>query len=51
MPGRQLRRYQEVDSEFKGEGAPRLFETVQIVIGTCGQAACYGTIGTPGRSS
>lgn len=46
---RQLRRYQEVDPEFKGEGAPRLFETVQIVIGTCGQAACYGTVGTPAR--
>ena len=46
---KQLRRYQEADPEWKGEGAPRLFETVQIVIGTCGQAACYGTVGTPGR--
>ena len=45
----QLRRYQEADDEWRGEGAPRLFETVQIVIGTCGQAACYGTVGTPGR--
>ncbi|MCR9161683.1 MAG: type I restriction endonuclease subunit R [Nannocystaceae bacterium] len=46
---KQLRRYQEADDEWRGEGAPRLFETVQIVIGTCGQAACYGTVGTPGR--
>src|SRR5690606_13447480 len=46
---KQLRRYQEADPEWKGEGAPRLFETVQIVIGTCGQAACYGTTGTPAR--
>lgn len=45
----QLRRYQEADSEFKGEGAPKLFETVQIVIGACEQAACYGTTGTPSR--
>lgn len=45
----QLRRYQEADSDFKGEGAPRLFNTVQLVIGTCGQAACYGTVGTPSR--
>lgn len=46
---KQLRRYQEAGDEWRGEGAPRLFETVQVVIGTCGQAACYGTVGTPGR--
>ncbi|MEE9384768.1 MAG: type I restriction endonuclease subunit R [Nannocystaceae bacterium] len=46
---KQLRRYQEAGSEWKGEGAPRLFETVQIVIGACEQAACYGTVGTPSR--
>ncbi len=45
----QLRRYQEADPEWKGEGAPKLFETVQIVIATCDQAACYGTTGTPSR--
>jgi type I restriction enzyme R subunit len=46
---KQLRRYQEADAEWKGEGAPRLFETVQILVGTCDQAACYGTVGTPSR--
>ncbi len=46
---KQLRRYQETEVEFKGEGAPKLFETVQIVVGACGQAACYGTTGTPPR--
>ena len=46
---RQVLRYQEVGSEFKSLGAPRLFETVQLVIATCGQAAFYGTIWTPQR--
>ncbi|KIG12935.1 Type I restriction-modification system, restriction subunit R [Enhygromyxa salina] len=46
---KQLHRYQEADTEWKGEGAPKLFETVQIVIGACEQAACYGTTGTPSR--
>jgi type I restriction enzyme R subunit len=46
---KQMRRYQEADPEWKGEGAPKLFETVQIVIGACEQAACYGTTGTPSR--
>jgi type I restriction enzyme R subunit len=46
---KQLRRYQEAGAEFRGEGAPRLFETVQLVIATCGVAACYGTVGTPPR--
>ena len=46
---RQLLRYQEVGSEFKDLGAPRLFETVQLVIATCGQAASYGTLCTPQR--
>src|ERR1017187_10245930 len=27
----------------------RLFETVQVVAGVCGQAACYGTVTTPPR--
>jgi type I restriction enzyme R subunit len=46
---RQMLRYQEVGSEFKDLGAPRLFETVQLVIATCGQAASYGTLCTPQR--
>ncbi|WNG32982.1 type I restriction endonuclease subunit R [Archangium violaceum] len=45
----QLLRYQEVGSEFKDLGAPRLFETAQLVIATCGQAASYGTLWTPQR--
>lgn len=46
---RQMLRYQEVGSEYKGLGAPRLFETAQLVIATCGQAASYGTVCTPQR--
>lgn len=46
---KQLRRYQEADDHFRNEGAPRLFETVQLVVGTCREAACYGTVGTPSR--
>lgn len=46
---RQVLRYQEVGPEFQGLGAPKLFETIQLVIGTCGQAAAYGTIATPQR--
>ena len=45
----QLRRYQEADDRWKGQGAPKLFETAQILIGTCGQRAVYGTVGTPER--
>ena len=45
----QLRRYQEVDDRWKQQGAPKLFETAQILIGTCGQRAVYGTVGTPER--
>lgn len=46
---RQVLRYQESGSEYKDLGAPRLFETAQLVIATCGQAASYGTIWTPQR--
>jgi len=46
---RQVLRYQEASSEFKELGAPKLFETVQLVIATCGQAASYGTVLTPQR--
>lgn len=45
----QLHRYQEVSPRWKGRGASRLFETVQILIGTCGERAVYGTVGTPAR--
>ena len=44
---KQLTRYQELDDEFKDRGAPKLFETVQILIATCSQSAKYGTVGTP----
>lgn len=46
---RQVLRYQELGSEYKGLGAPRLFEAAQLVIATCGQAAAYGTVCTPQR--
>ena len=46
---KQLRRYQEADSTWKGQGAPRLFEAAQILIGTCGERSVYGTVGTPDR--
>jgi type I restriction enzyme R subunit len=46
---KQLLRYQEIGEEYRELGMPRLFETVQIVVGTCGQAACYGTVTTPPR--
>jgi len=45
----QLHRYQELGERHAELGAPRLFETVQLVIASCGQAACYGTVGTPHR--
>ncbi|MDP1822765.1 MAG: type I restriction endonuclease subunit R [Archangium sp.] len=45
----QLLRYQEVGSEFRDMGAPKLFETVQLVIAACGQSASYATIGTAQR--
>ena len=46
---KQLRRYQEADSGWKNQGAPRLFEAAQILIATCGEHAVYGTVGTPER--
>ena len=46
---KQLRRYQEADSRWKDQGAPRLFEAAQVLIGTCGERAAYGTVGTPER--
>ena len=46
---KQLRRYQEADTRWKDQGAPRLFEAAQILIGACGERAVYGTVGTPER--
>ena len=45
----QLHRYQEADVRWQARGAPRLFETVQILIGTCRERAVYGTVGTVAR--
>ena len=46
---KQLRRYQEADTTWKDQGAPKLFEAAQILVGTCGERAVYGTVGTPAR--
>jgi type I restriction enzyme, R subunit len=45
----QLHRYQEIGEHYRDLGMPRLFETIQILVATCGQAACYGTVMTPSR--
>ena len=45
----QLHRYQEAGSRWKGQGAPKLFEPAQILVGACGERAVYGTVGTPER--
>src|ERR1043165_6559105 len=45
----QFSRYQELETRYRGLGAPRLFEPVQLVIATCGHAAAYGTVTTPHR--
>ena len=46
---KQLHRYQEADSRWKDQGTPKLFEAAQILVGTCGERAVYGTVGTPDR--
>ena len=46
---KQLRRYQEADARWKGQGAPKLFEAAQILVGTCRERAVYGTVGTSER--
>lgn len=43
----QLARYQELEDRFDTCGAPKLFETVQIVAGICGVKSGYATVGTP----
>jgi type I restriction enzyme R subunit len=45
----QLLRYEELGEQYKDLGAPKLFETTQIIVATCGQAAVYGTVTTPPR--
>ncbi|MEZ4330895.1 MAG: type I restriction endonuclease subunit R [Myxococcota bacterium] len=45
----QLDRYQEAREKYKELGAPRLFQSVQLNIATCGQDAVYGTVATPAR--
>jgi type I restriction enzyme R subunit len=42
----QLLRYQEMGEHYRELGMPRLFETAQILVATCGQGACYGTVTT-----
>ena len=46
---KQLRRYQEADDRWRQQGAPKLFETAQILVGACGERAVYGTVGTAER--
>ena len=46
---KQLHRYQEAGTRWKDQGAPRLFEGGQILVGSCGERAVYGTVGTPER--
>ena len=46
---KQLHRYQEAGTRWKDQGAPKLFEAAQVLVGTCGEGAVYGTVGTPER--
>src|SRR5688572_9995335 len=45
----QFSRYQELEGRYRDLGHPKLFESVQLLVATCGQAACYGTVTTPHR--
>jgi len=45
----QLLRYQDIGDAYQGLGAPKLFHTVQLLVGCCGQRAVYGTVMTPPR--
>jgi type I restriction enzyme, R subunit len=45
----QFNRYQELDDKYRELGAPRLFQTVQVLVATCREAAVYGTVTTPHR--
>jgi type I restriction enzyme R subunit len=45
----QFARYQELEPRYRDLGYPKLFEPAQILVATCGHAACYGTVTTPHR--
>ena len=45
----QFSRYQELEDRYRDLGAPKLFETMQVLVATCGHAAVYGTVTTPHR--
>ncbi len=45
----QFSRYQELEERFRELGAPRLFETAQVLVACCREAAVYGTVTTPHR--
>ncbi len=45
----QFSRYQEMEDRYRELGTPKLFETIQVLVATCGQAAAYGTVLTPYR--
>jgi type I restriction enzyme R subunit len=45
----QFDRYQENNDRWNEQGAPRLFDTAQLLVATCGQSALYGTVLTPQR--
>jgi type I restriction enzyme R subunit len=47
----QFSRYQELDDKYRELGAPRLFETVQVLVATCLQDAVYGTSPRPSAST
>ena len=44
---RQLRRYQEAGPEWRGAGAPALFDYNLLCVAHCGAAAAYAGIGAP----
>ncbi|MGI8552022.1 MAG: type I restriction endonuclease subunit R, partial [Dehalococcoidia bacterium] len=44
---RQLLRYQEAGAEWRGRGAPELFDYNLLCVALCGGAAAYGAIGAP----
>ncbi len=44
---RQLRRYQEAEPEWRGRGAPELFETNLLCVAHCGADAVFGAVGAP----
>ena len=44
---RQLLRYQEAGPEWRGTGAPELFETNLMCVALCGTDAAYAAVGAP----